>query len=70
VRRAATAAFIVGESVLVRAVGLLLCSVLGGVYAQVLVPVLTGVFDPPSDALAVPWGLLAGWSCRSGSAPS
>ena len=24
-----------------------------------LVKVLTGVFDPPPDALAVPWGYLA-----------
>jgi putative ABC transport system permease protein len=56
------AAFVVGESVLVTVAGLLLGALLGAGLARVLVSVLTGVFDPPPSALAVPWGFLAGFA--------
>jgi putative ABC transport system permease protein len=55
-----TAAFVVGESVLVTVVGLLLGGLLGSGLARVLVSVLNGVFDPPPSSLAVPWGFLGG----------
>jgi putative ABC transport system permease protein len=56
--RRQTAAFVVGESVLVTVVGLLLGGLLGAGLAKVLVSVLNGVFDPPPSALAVPVGFL------------
>jgi putative ABC transport system permease protein len=31
----------------------------GAIIAYVLVKLLTGVFDPPPDALSYPWGYLA-----------
>jgi putative ABC transport system permease protein len=55
-----TAAFVVGESLLVTVVGLLFGGLLGAALAKVLVSVLSGVFDPPPSALAVPWGFLGG----------
>ncbi|MEO6310084.1 MAG: hypothetical protein ABIO33_05315, partial [Leifsonia sp.] len=39
--------------------GVLAGIVVGGVLSQMLVAVLTGVFDPPPAGLAVPWGYLA-----------
>ena len=39
--------------------GVLAGIVVGGVLSQMLVSVLTGVFDPPPAGLAVPWGYLA-----------
>jgi putative ABC transport system permease protein len=57
--RRQTAAFVVGESVLVTVAGLVLGAVLGAALARVVVSVLTGVFDPPPSGLAVPWGFLA-----------
>ncbi|HEV7622946.1 MAG TPA: FtsX-like permease family protein [Amnibacterium sp.] len=39
--------------------GLVLGSLLGVALSEILVAVLTGVFDPPPAALAVPWGYLA-----------
>ncbi len=41
-----------------------------GDLACMLVKVLTGVFDPPPDALAVPWAYLGGRAWRSRSPPS
>jgi putative ABC transport system permease protein len=32
--------------------------VAGGVITEMLIRVLTGVFDPPPDTLAIPWGYL------------
>jgi putative ABC transport system permease protein len=58
--RRQTAAFVVGESVLVTVTGLLLGGLLGAGLARVLVSVLSGVFDPPPSSLAVPVGFLAG----------
>jgi putative ABC transport system permease protein len=53
------AAFVVGEAAVVVVVGLGLGAVLGAALSRVLVSVLSGVFDPPPSALAVPWTYLA-----------
>ncbi|MEA2362531.1 MAG: putative transport system permease protein [Thermoleophilaceae bacterium] len=50
--------FVWGESAFVTAGGLVLGAVSAGAISTMLVKVLTGVFDPPPDALAVPWGYL------------
>jgi putative ABC transport system permease protein len=52
------AAFVVAEAGVVVVLGLLLGTVLGAAVARALVAVLSGVFDPPPSALAVPWGYL------------
>jgi len=52
--------FVWSESAYVTGGGLLLGAVIAGGLSLMLVKVLTGVFDPPPDALAVPWGYLAG----------
>ena len=39
---------------------LALATGLGWLVANMLVGMLTHVFDPPPDTLAVPWGFLAG----------
>jgi putative ABC transport system permease protein len=51
--------FVVGEGAAVTAGGLLIGVLGGGVLSLMLVAVLTGVFDPPPSALAVPWPYLA-----------
>ena len=51
-------AFIWSEAVLVLGAGLLLAAGLGVVLALMLVAMLQHVFDPPPDALAVPWRYL------------
>jgi putative ABC transport system permease protein len=51
--------FVWSESVFVTAGGLLLGAVIAVGLSDMLVKVLTGVFDPPPDALSVPWGYLA-----------
>jgi putative ABC transport system permease protein len=53
------AAFVVGEAGVVVVLGGVLGAVLGAAVAQVLVTVLSGVFDPPPSTLAVPWAYLA-----------
>jgi putative ABC transport system permease protein len=53
-------AFVWAEALFVTAGGLLAGALGGWVLAHVLVKVLTGVFDPPPAALAVPWSYLAG----------
>jgi putative ABC transport system permease protein len=53
-------AFVWGESAYVTLGGLLLGSVIAVGISEMLVKVLTGVFDPPPDVLTVPWGYLAG----------
>ena len=50
--------FVWGESVFVTAGGLILGTVAAVAISDMLVKVLTGVFDPPPDALAVPWTYL------------
>ena len=48
-----------GESLFVTAGGLALGALAAAVFSEMLVKVLTGVFDPPPDALSFPWGYLA-----------
>lgn len=52
-------AFIWSEALLMLVEGLALGALLGFAVAQVLVKMLTGVFDPPPETLAVPWLYLA-----------
>ncbi|MGI8778608.1 MAG: ABC transporter permease [Solirubrobacteraceae bacterium] len=52
--------FVWGESTFVTAGGLILGTVAAVAISDMLVKVLTGVFDPPPDALSVPWTYLAG----------
>ncbi len=52
--------FVWGESAFVTLGGLLLGSAIAVAISDMLVRVLTGVFDPPPDVLAVPWAYLAG----------
>jgi putative ABC transport system permease protein len=49
---------VVAEAGVVVVLGLVFGTVLGGAVAWTLVAVLTGVFDPPPSAPAVPWGYL------------
>ena len=51
--------FVWSESVFVTAGGLMLGAVIAAGISDMLVRVLTGVFDPPPDVLSVPWGYLA-----------
>jgi putative ABC transport system permease protein len=51
--------FVWSESAFVTGGGLLLGAAIAAAISWMLVKVLTGVFDPPPDALAVPWGYLA-----------
>jgi putative ABC transport system permease protein len=53
-------AFLAAEAILVVGVGAIFGIALGFLIAQVLVKVLTGVFDPPPEALVIPWTYLAG----------
>ena len=50
--------FVWGESLFVTAGGLALGALAAALFSEMLVKVLTGVFDPPPDALAIPWGYL------------
>ena len=50
--------FVWGESAFVTGAGLAAGIPVAAVLSVVLVKVLTGVFDPPPDTLAVPWGYL------------
>jgi putative ABC transport system permease protein len=50
--------FVWSESAFVTGVGLALGAAIAVAITEMLVKVLTGVFDPPPDALAVPWGYL------------
>ncbi|WP_141726114.1 FtsX-like permease family protein, partial [Actinacidiphila rubida] len=47
------------EAAVTAAGGLLGGAVIGWALSQMLVKVLTGVFDPPPEAVAVPWAYLA-----------
>lgn len=58
-RRGQLGAFVWSESAFVTGGGLLLGAALATGLSVVLVRVLTGVFDPPPDVLAVPWRYLA-----------
>jgi putative ABC transport system permease protein len=52
-------AFLVAEAAAIVAAGTVFGVALGFLIAQVLVKILTGVFDPPPSGLTVPWGYLA-----------
>ncbi|HMJ37789.1 MAG TPA: ABC transporter permease [Baekduia sp.] len=52
--------FVWGESLFVTLGGLLLGTVTAVAISDMLVKVLTGVFDPPPDVLSVPWTYLGG----------
>ena len=52
--------FIWSEAAFVTIGGLALGALSGWWIAQVIVKILTGVFDPPPEHLSVPWGYLAG----------
>jgi len=51
-------AFLWSEALLVVGIGALCGTAIGFAVAQVLVKVLSGVFDPPPESLAVPWPYL------------
>ncbi|HSV65046.1 MAG TPA: ABC transporter permease [Mycobacteriales bacterium] len=55
------------DAALVTAATLLAGGMLGAVLSQVLVAVLTGVFDPPPESLATPWPYLAGVALATAS---
>jgi putative ABC transport system permease protein len=52
--------FVWTEAIFVTLGGLIIGSITGWVLAEMLVKVLTGVFDPPPSSLAVPWLYLGG----------
>jgi putative ABC transport system permease protein len=52
--------FVWSESAFVTGLGLILGAAIAVGLSLMLVQVLTGVFDPPPDVLAVPWGYLGG----------
>jgi putative ABC transport system permease protein len=51
-------AFIWSESLLILTGGGLIGTILGLGIAQILIKVLTGVFDPPPEHLYIPWGYM------------
>ena len=51
--------FVWSEAALVAMGGVALGAVGAAVLAEILVKMLTGVFDPPPASLSVPWGYLA-----------
>jgi putative ABC transport system permease protein len=53
-------AFVWSEAAIVLGSGLILAAGLGWLLSKMLVAMLTHVFDPPPDALSIPWGFLAG----------
>jgi putative ABC transport system permease protein len=53
-------AFVWGESGFVTGGGLVLGALVAAGIATMLITILTGVFDPPPDAPAIPWGYLVG----------
>jgi putative ABC transport system permease protein len=50
--------FVFGEAAVLTAGGLAAGAGIGALLSQMLVKVLTGVFDPPPSVLAVPWAYL------------
>jgi putative ABC transport system permease protein len=54
------AAFLWSEAAIVLVAGMALAAGLGWLLSKMLVAMLQHVFDPPPDALAIPWGYLAG----------
>ena len=58
-KRRQLGAFIWSEAAFVTLGGILLGASIGVGIAQVLVKILTGVFDPPPEHLSAPWAYLA-----------
>jgi putative ABC transport system permease protein len=54
------AGFVVGEAAVTLVLGAALGAAIGWALSEMLVKILTGVFDPPPDHLAVPWAYLLG----------
>jgi putative ABC transport system permease protein len=52
--------FVLGEAAVLTAGGMALGALGGWLLSEMLVTVLTGVFDPPPSTIAVPWAYLAG----------
>jgi putative ABC transport system permease protein len=52
-------AFLWSEALLMLVLGIMVGGLLGVGVAEVLVKMLTGIFDPPPEALAIPWGYMA-----------
>jgi putative ABC transport system permease protein len=59
------AAFVWSEAVLVLGAGMVLAAGLGWLLSKMLVAMLTHVFDPPPDTLAIPWAFLGGMSAAA-----
>ncbi len=57
-KRRQLGAFVWGESAFVTIGGLILGTVIGAGITDMLIKVLTGVFDPPPDFLSIPWTYL------------
>jgi putative ABC transport system permease protein len=57
-RRGQLGAFVWGETAIVTVGGFVLGAAIAAVVSRMLVKILTGVFDPPPDVLAIPWGYL------------
>jgi putative ABC transport system permease protein len=51
-------AFVWGESAFVTIGGIVLGTVIGAAITNMLIKVLTGVFDPPPDYVSIPWSYL------------
>jgi putative ABC transport system permease protein len=60
--------FVWSEAAFVAIGGLALGALSGWWIAQVIVKILTGVFDPPPEHVSVPWGYLAGLLLAVGAA--
>jgi putative ABC transport system permease protein len=50
---------IVSEAIVLGVLGLVAGTLIGSLLSLMLVKVLTGVFDPPPSAIAVPWAYLS-----------
>jgi putative ABC transport system permease protein len=58
-RRRQLASFVWSEALFVNIGGVLIGAATGWLLSTMIVRILTGVFDPPPQSLAVPWGYLA-----------
>jgi putative ABC transport system permease protein len=60
--------FVWSEALFVTVGGLIVGTAAAALVADMLVKVLTGVFDPPPDTFAAPWGYLAAFVAVTGAA--
>ena len=67
-RRRPLGAFVWSEALYVTVGGIALGAVLAATITWLLIKVLTGVFDPPPDTAAVPWGYLGAVLARADAA--